>query len=42
MLKKIKMFCCIPYFALGAAVGIVTQCIIDGYEWGREEFFWSE
>lgn len=41
-MRIIKMICCLPFLVLGAAIGIVSQCIATGYEWGREEFFEGE
>ncbi len=38
-MKKIKMICCLPYFLIGAAIGIVSQSIVIGYDWGRDDFF---
>lgn len=39
MLKVIKMFCCMPFMVIGAAVGIISRCVAEGYNWGRDEFF---
>ena len=39
MIHKIKIICCMPFMLVGAAIGIVSQCIVDGYEWGKDDFF---